>query len=88
MVGSILGREGVNINFMSVAPASYQGLSLNSEKKPNGLLAGAASAGPVSTAKEAEEALMILGVDREAGNEVVKELVSGGGVLSVSNVML
>jgi D-3-phosphoglycerate dehydrogenase len=74
LVGSILGREGVNINFMSVAPATYSAAST----------LGLADA----QAKETTEALMILGVDKEVGEAVKKELVNAKGVLSVSSVTL
>ncbi|KAJ9614052.1 hypothetical protein H2200_002188 [Cladophialophora chaetospira] len=72
VVGSILGREGVNINFMSVAPATYS----------------AAAKGVQGHAKETTEALMILGVDGEVKEEVRMELVNAKGVLSVSSVSL
>jgi D-3-phosphoglycerate dehydrogenase len=91
VVGSILGREGVNINFMSVAPASFKTLLPGSEMKSplKGLGSGIGSSSPgVGTPREAAEALMILGVDREVSRQLVKELVEGGGVLSVSSVTL
>ena len=72
LVGSILGREGVNINFMSVAPATYS----------------TAAKGVQGQSKETTEALMILGVDGEVKEEVRKELVNAKGVLSVSSVTL
>lgn len=80
VVGSILGREGVNINFMAVAPASYSGTSV--ELRPVD--------GSITPAEEGKsnEALMILGVDREVGDKVIKELVSEGGVLNVNSVTL
>ncbi|RMZ91567.1 hypothetical protein DV736_g1219, partial [Chaetothyriales sp. CBS 134916] len=104
VVGSILGREAVNINFMSVAPASYKSSS-SSNSSSGGATGGegppalvtaveAAIAGDVPggratpTPKEATEALMILGVDREVRGEVVDELIGTGGVLSVSSVVL
>ena len=63
VVGGILGREGVNINYMSVAPVSQAGEGSN-------------------------EALMILGVDREVGREVVEKLVAEEGILEVSVLAL
>lgn len=85
VVGSILGGENVNINFMSVAPATYA-----SSKGPHiakkELLPVLPSDTP--TPGEATEALMILGVDREVKNEVVQELIGKGGVLNVSNLTL
>jgi len=70
LVGSILGREGVNINFMSVAPATF------------------ASSAQTLPVEETNEALMILGVDKEVGEHVKQELVSAKGVLNVSSVTL
>lgn len=70
LVGSILGREGVNINFMSVAPATF------------------ASGTKALPAEETNEALMILGVDKEVGEHVKQELVNAKGVLNVSSVTL
>lgn len=79
VVGSILGREGVNINFMAVAPASHSG----SADEPRG------TDGTHTPAEEkSNEALMILGVDQEVGDKVVKELVSEGGVLNVNSITL
>ncbi|OAP62072.1 phosphoglycerate dehydrogenase [Fonsecaea erecta] len=73
VVGSILGREGVNINFMSVAPATFS---------HTGATKGLAAP------KETTEALMILGVDKEVDENVKRELVGAKGVLSVSSVTL
>ena len=87
VVGSILGRESVNINFMSVAPASYKTSMPGSELKDEALLAGRRGS-PAGTPREAAEALMILGVDREVSGGLVRELVEGGGVLKVSSVTL
>ncbi|RMZ83273.1 hypothetical protein DV738_g1393, partial [Chaetothyriales sp. CBS 135597] len=102
VVGSVLGREGVNINFMSVAPVSYTGN--NNDAGPAlvanaaavvaagraGAFLGAGTATPPTpaTPKEPTEALMILGVDREVRGETIDELIGTGGVLSVSNVVL
>lgn len=93
VVGSILGKEGVNINFMSVAPSSYTtvkekslldlgrlGLGFNISPSQSG------TGTPLP--KEPTEALMILGVDREVDQSVVKQLQGDGGVLSVSSVTL
>jgi D-3-phosphoglycerate dehydrogenase / 2-oxoglutarate reductase len=85
VVGSILGREGVNINFMAVAPASYSG-------EAGGMPADGGYDGYEEKEEDGEarsnEALMILGVDREVGEGVVRELVSEGGVLNVNCVAL
>lgn len=83
VVGSILGREGVNINYMAVAPASYSHASVNGIEAR---VVEQSTAG--SAAGRSNEALMILGVDREVGDEVIKELVSEGGVLNVNSVCL
>jgi D-3-phosphoglycerate dehydrogenase len=76
LVGSILGREGVNINFMSVAPATFSSTVTPTDR----------SGGPPP--KETTEALMILGVDREVDDRVKNELVGAKGVLSVGSVTL
>jgi D-3-phosphoglycerate dehydrogenase len=78
VVGSILGREGVNINFMSVAPATFSSVS-----------AGAKKLGfDTAPVKATNEALMILGVDGEIGDNVKKELIAEKGVLNVSSITL
>ncbi|KAL9113534.1 MAG: hypothetical protein Q9227_002272 [Pyrenula ochraceoflavens] len=96
VVGSVLGKEGVNINFMSVASASFANendaleATLDREKllpKPLGPTEPAATNGSTGV-KNTNEALMILGVDKEVSEGVVAELISCGGVLSVSNVTL
>ena len=70
-VGGILGKEGVNINYMSVAPVSQVG-------------EGGAESGTAGS----NEALMILGVDREVGKAVVGKLVAEEGILEVSALAL
>ncbi|KAJ9250615.1 hypothetical protein DTO207G8_5992 [Paecilomyces variotii] len=92
VVGSILGREGININFMAVAPIS---------KKPLDTLGGQIISAiendnKVNTVPEedrqdpeaAKDALMILSVDRLVGEHVAEALVREGGVLDVSVVTL
>lgn len=76
VVGSILGQEGVNINFMTVAPVSKK-LDQPDES-------GAADGKPDLS----KEALMILGIDRVVDSGVAEALVRGGGVLSASAVSL
>ena len=85
VVGSILGKEDVNINYMSVAPANYKNTEIHVPKiqKPSLL-----SPSDPGTPRESTEALMILGVDREVDDNLVKALVEGGGVLSCSSVVL
>ena len=96
VVGSILGRESVNINFMSVAPASYKaGVTavdlmkdkLAALKSSDSTHTPSGSATP-QTPREPQEALMILGIDREVKGELVDDLIGQGGVLSVSSVTL
>ncbi|KAL2435175.1 D-3-phosphoglycerate dehydrogenase 2, chloroplastic [Exophiala dermatitidis] len=84
VVGSILGREGVNINFMSVAPATF------SAAAPSSLGIGGKEdgTGGVDETETTTEALMILGVDKEVNDNVKAELVGAKGVLSVSSVTL
>jgi D-3-phosphoglycerate dehydrogenase len=66
-VGSELGKAGVNIKFMNVAP-------LHEEEE--------GKEGDV----EGNEALMIVGVDRPVGEDVLKGLISNQGVLEVTVV--
>ena len=80
-VGGLLGTHGVNINFMSVAPMSTSPygeaeVTVAEEPEDNG------------GAKGGKEALMILGVDREVGKEVVQEMEAAEGILDVSAVRL
>lgn len=70
VVGSALGKEGVNISYMSVAP-----LDLGDEE-------------PRLEGRAASEALMILGVDREVGADVLGRLRKERGILDVSAVNL
>ncbi|KAJ9200714.1 hypothetical protein DTO164E3_3864 [Paecilomyces variotii] len=92
VVGSILGREGININFMAVAPIS---------KKPLDTLGGQIISAIENDSKDktvpeedrqdseaAKDALMILSVDRLVGEHVAEALVREGGVLDVSVVTL
>ncbi|KAK7711560.1 hypothetical protein SLS57_008043 [Botryosphaeria dothidea] len=71
-VGSKLGAAGVNISSMIVAPLAKQ-----SFEKANG-----------EESEATNEALMILGVDRPVGEEVVRGLIGGEGVLEASVVTL
>ncbi|KAJ4988254.1 phosphoglycerate dehydrogenase [Stagonosporopsis vannaccii] len=72
-VGNLLGKAGVNINFMNVAP-----LDDEFEEERNG----------ETEAKKGNEALMILGVDRPVGEDVAKALIGPEGVLEASVVTL
>lgn len=69
-VGNLLGKAGVNIKFMSVAPLYEEG----------GLEEGG------NDEEKASEALMILGVDRPVGEDVKKALVGPDGMLEASVV--
>jgi D-3-phosphoglycerate dehydrogenase len=86
VVGSILGQAGVNINFMTVAPMS-------SNLVLNDLVLKANKDGFVERPNNEEpsplnEALMILGVDRDVSLQVTSDLVKEGGVLSACAVTL
>ena len=83
VVGGLLGKEGVNINFMAVAPTSFGDGDGAGEKAEGG---GDKEEG--GKVKESMEALMILGVDREIGGDVIKGLAATGGILGVGNVVL
>ncbi|KAL1629931.1 hypothetical protein SLS54_000789 [Diplodia seriata] len=73
-VGNRLGAAGVNISSMIVAPLVVQ-------KRDGG---GGGGVGEVE--EKGDEALMILGVDGPVGEEVVKSLIGGEGVLEASVV--
>ncbi|KAF2279708.1 phosphoglycerate dehydrogenase [Westerdykella ornata] len=74
-VGSQLGKAGVNIRFMNVAP-------LHEEENGHGSGSGTEAAG--AGGEEGNEALMILGVDGAVGDEVVQSLIGSEGVLEAS----
>jgi D-3-phosphoglycerate dehydrogenase len=69
-VGNLLGKAGVNIKFMNVAP-----LDAEIEERENGGGKGGNN-----------EALMILGVDRPVSEDVQKALVGPDGMLEASVV--
>ena len=79
VVGSILGEESVNINFMTVSPVSKHFAS-----------PGLATDGSTETKIDDpnKEALMILGIDRVVDKSVAEALVRAGGVMSASAVSL
>ncbi|PGH11070.1 phosphoglycerate dehydrogenase [Helicocarpus griseus UAMH5409] len=83
VVGSILGKESVNINFMGVAAVSK---SLLEQEKSVAVGEGKAQLGEAYEPEK--EALMILGVDKTVEENVVQALVQEGGVLSASVVSL
>jgi len=86
IVGGKLGKAGVNIRFMSVAPVDTGKDAGTGEAlaKVDSLLE---TNGNGSGGKE-NEALMILGVDRMVDEEVRKSLVGGEGVLEAGVVVL
>jgi D-3-phosphoglycerate dehydrogenase len=69
-VGNLLGKAGVNIKFMNVAP-----LDEEIEERQNG-----------EGKEGSNEALMILGVDKPVGEDVQKALIGPDGVLEASVV--
>lgn len=79
VVGSILGREGVNINFMTVAPVSRYKDSYGDSD---------AQSLEVGDDLALTEALMILGIDRAVPEQATIALVKEGGVLSASAITL
>ncbi|KAL7775712.1 hypothetical protein CFE70_009556 [Pyrenophora teres f. teres 0-1] len=70
-VGNVLGKAGVNIKFMNVAP-----LDEEVEERQNEQNGGQGH----------KEALMILGVDGRVGEDVLKRLIGEEGVLEASVV--
>lgn len=81
VVGSVLGEESVNINFMTVAPVSKKLSPPDQIATGDGLEEGA-------TGELSREALMILGIDRVVDQSVADALVRAGGVLSARAVSL
>lgn len=96
VVGSILGKSDVNINFMSVAPVSSQSLLNRTEKFGSGLEetqkcqdgSGKGLQSKYESPYGSEEALMILGVDKTVEQNVVESLVREEGVLNASVISL
>jgi D-3-phosphoglycerate dehydrogenase len=88
VVGGRLGKAGVNIRFMSVAPIGdaddedgHADLSKVDSKIEQQPLEG------YSAGKE-NEALMILGIEGDVGEDVRKDLIGSDGVLEASVVFL
>ncbi|KAL1801236.1 hypothetical protein ACET3X_001578 [Alternaria dauci] len=71
-VGNLLGKAGVNIKFMNVAPLDEEVEERMNEKNGEG--------------EGSKEALMILGVDKPVGEDVLKRLIGDEGVLEASVV--
>ncbi|KAJ5136684.1 hypothetical protein N7448_005238 [Penicillium atrosanguineum] len=86
VVGSILGQAGVNINFMTVAPVSpnlvFNDLGLTPDKD------GSENTVAKGEFSSLNEALMILGIDRDVPLQVTSDLAKEGGVLSACAVTL
>lgn len=87
VVGSILGQEGVNINFMTVAPVSPK-LSLGGDIQVKPHADGVTEVAAKEDKGSNKEALMILGIDRVVPPHVTADLVKEGGVLSACAVTL
>jgi D-3-phosphoglycerate dehydrogenase len=73
VVGSLLGKAGVNVNSMTVAPLQIDRDSPRELKRDGNLK---------------NEALMILGLDREVEADTLKQLSKEEGILDVSIVSL
>jgi D-3-phosphoglycerate dehydrogenase len=78
-VGNLLGQAGVNIKFMNVAPLDEEVEERLNERNGNGNGEGEQREG-------SKEALMILGVDKPVGEDVLKRLIGEEGVLEASVV--
>ncbi|KGO66276.1 hypothetical protein PEX1_052810 [Penicillium expansum] len=86
VVGNTLGQEGVNINFMTVAPVSNK-LAINeSPEKSHPTDEG--SQEPSAKGQSLKEALMILGIDRGVPAHVTAALAKETGILSACTVTL
>ncbi|KAJ5452809.1 D-3-phosphoglycerate dehydrogenase [Penicillium cf. griseofulvum] len=86
VVGNILGQEGVNINFMTVAPVSTK-LATNKTPK-NPLPTDGGSVEPAVDGHSLNEALMILGIDRGVPAHVTAALAKETGILTACAVTL
>ncbi|KAJ5508406.1 hypothetical protein N7527_010549 [Penicillium freii] len=86
VVGNILGQEGVNINFMAVAPVSTK-LAINETSKKS-LAADEGSQEPAAKGQSLKEALMILGIDRGVPSHVTAALAKETGIISACAVTL
>lgn len=88
-VGSRLGAVGVNISSMIVAPLMQRKKGLGQRQRQGyEEEEGGGAVGEVAGGTGSSEALMILGVDRGVGEEVVGGLIGEGGVLEASVVTL
>jgi D-3-phosphoglycerate dehydrogenase len=82
-VGMVLGRKGVNIEWMQVASLD-KGLAEQVDDLPLSRVDSAIAAVEVT----GNEALMILGVGGPVGKEVVEDLKKEEGILDVSLIRL
>lgn len=82
VVGGRLGKAGVNIRFMSVAPRNAEEGNTDLSKIDSKVEQ------PVDVSEKENEALMILGVEGEVGEEVRKGLIGEDGVLEAGVVVL
>lgn len=81
VVGGVLGKAGVNIKFMSVAPVDRSSEGQTPEAR-------SVSNGSTAPSNGDNEALMILGLDRLPDEAVLRELSAVEGVLEASVVEL
>ncbi|KAI4924452.1 uncharacterized protein J4E92_007533 [Alternaria infectoria] len=79
-VGNLLGKAGVNIEFMNVAPLDGEVEERMHESN------GGGGDGVEGGREGSNEALMILGVDKMVGEDVLKALIGEEGVLEASVV--
>lgn len=84
IVGGRLGKAGVNIRFMSVAPIS------DAEEEDTDLakIDSKVEQLQLQGGEKENEALMILGVEGDVGEGVRKDLIGGDGVLEAGVVVL
>ncbi|GAB7330490.1 hypothetical protein MBLNU13_g02094t1 [Cladosporium sp. NU13] len=82
VVGGRLGKAGVNIRFMSVAPRNAEEGNTDLSKIDSKVEQ------QVDVSEKENEALMILGVEGEVGEEVRKGLIGEDGVLEAGVVVL
>ncbi|KAI4909224.1 hypothetical protein J4E90_007921 [Alternaria incomplexa] len=86
-VGNLLGKAGVNIEFMNVAPLDGEVEERMHERNGGGGNGGGGNGNGVEGGREgSNEALMILGVDKPVGEDVLKALIGEEGVLEASVV--
>ena len=85
----MLGRHGVNVTFMQVAPLNREAKAA-AEKAYQSSRAGSVADGPVEDefSQKTKEALMILGVAGDVTKEVLEDLRGAEGILEVSLVRL